>query len=235
MRPGEKLRKAREAQIPPISREELAEIQGGGSNYDRIVSYELARSNPPKDLLAKVSARWNIPLTWFYDGADNAVPQMDPLGPLDSPKIPVSHGARRIKYAGTVPCGEWGDPLDSEEMVEVDARYEHPKRFAATVSGDSCEPALLHGDFTVWHYDLSPSAGLIVLAQRKGDHACTVKQLKIDAQGRPHLVPINPAYDEPESGDGWGVIARLILVQRTLGHAERQWYSRAGLRPEDLG
>jgi hypothetical protein len=231
MRPGEKLRKAREAQIPPISREELAEIQGGGSNYDRIVSYELARSNPPKDLLAKVSARWGIPLEWFYDGADNAVPKLDPL---DSPKILVSHGARRIRYAGTVPCGEWGDPLDSEEMVEVDARYEHPRRFAATVSGDSCEPALQHGDFTVWHYDLAPSAGLIVLAQRKGDHACTVKQLKIDAQGQPHLVPINPAYDEPEGGDGWGVIARLILVQRTLGHAERQWYSRAGLRPEDL-
>lgn len=234
MKPGQKLRKAREAQIPPISREELAEIQGNGSNYDRIVSYELGRSNPPKDLLMRVSAQWNIPVQWFYDRVDNEVPRLDPANPLDSPMIPVSHGLRRLKYAGTVPCGEWGDPLDSEEMVEVDARIEHPKRFAATVSGDSCEPALQHGDFTVWHYDLAPSPGLIVLAQRKGDHGCTVKQLKIDADGLPHLMPINQAYDEPSGGDGWGVIARLILVQRVVGHAERQWYSRAGLRPEDL-
>jgi transcriptional regulator with XRE-family HTH domain len=234
MKPGEKLRRAREAQIPPVTREELAAIQGEDSNYARIVSYELGRSNPPKDLLAKVAARWNIPFEWFYDGQDNGVPRMEPEQQLGRPMVPVSHGTRRIRYAGIVPCGDWGDPLDSEEMVDVDARYEHPKRFAATVSGDSCSPALLHGDFTVWHYDLAPSPGLIVLAQRKGDHACTVKQLKMDSTGRPHLLPINPQYDEPPAGDGWGVIARLILVQRVVGHAERQWYSRAGLRPEDL-
>ena len=228
------MRRAREAQVPPVTREELAAIQGEGSNYDRIVSYELGRSNPPKDLLAKVAARWNIPFEWFYDGLDNSIPRAETEPALRGPLSTVSHGMRRLRYAGTVPCGDWGDPLDSEEMVDVDARYEHPKRFAATVSGDSCEPALMHGDFTVWHFDLAPSGGLIVLAQRKGDHACTVKQLKTDETGRHHLLPINPAYQEPAGGEGWGVIARLILVQRVVGHAARQWYSRAGLRPEDL-
>src|SRR5208283_1563011 len=116
MRPGEKLRRAREAQVPPVTREELAAIQGEGSNYDRIVSYELGRSNPPKDLLAKISARWNIPFEWFYDGLDNGIPRSGSEQMLGRPLATVSHGIRRIRYAGIVPCGDWGDPLDSEEM-----------------------------------------------------------------------------------------------------------------------
>lgn len=116
------------------------------------------------------------------------------LGP---PKIPVGFPLVQMRYAGEVPAGDWGDPLASEEFV-VDDRYEHPKRFVARVVGDSCWPALRQGDLTVWHHDLNPQYGLIVLAQRKGDHACTVKQLVWDAEdSRPRLAPVNPDYDDP--------------------------------------
>lgn len=154
------------------------------------------------------------------------------LGP---PKIPVGFPTVQMRFAGEVPTGDWGDPLDSEEFVEVESQYEHPKRFAARVVGDSCYPALQPGDLTIWQHDLSPPYQTIVLAQRKGDHGCTVKQLVYDAkEGRNRLVPVNPAHKEPDDGTGWGVIARLIAVIRSNDAPKRTWSWEAGLRPEHL-
>ena len=141
----------------------------------------------------------------------------------------------RLRYAGSVPCSsEWGPPLESTEYIEVSPQFGHPDRYAARVVGDSCYPALQPGDLTVWHSDPSPPYGCIVLAQRKGDHGCTVKQLAHDGT-RPHLKPVNPQYDEPDDGEGWGVIARLVGVERSSEAPTRTWYWEAGLRPEHLG
>lgn len=154
---------------------------------------------------------------------------------LGSPKIPVGFPTVRMRYAGEVPTGDWGDPLESEEFMEMDAQYEHPKRFCARVVGDSCYPALQPGDITIWHYDLSPPFQVIVLAQRRGDHGCTVKQLVYDPkEGRPRLKPVNPDHVEPGDGDGWGAIARLIAVLRSDDAPKRTWFWEAGLRPEHL-
>lgn len=164
-----------------------------------------------------------------------AIPDLEnSKSPLSQPMGIYSYGYRNIRYAGVVPCGDWGDPLDSEEMIPISAEFEHPKRFAATVAGDSCYPALLQGDLTIWHVDPAPTSGLIVLAQRKGDHGCTVKQLKIDDKGLPHLVPINPQYDEPENGDGWGVIAKLVVVIRQGERIKHHFIKPEGIRPDDL-
>lgn len=154
------------------------------------------------------------------------------LGP---PLIPVGFKMFKMPFAGFVPAGEWGDPLASEDFVDVEYRYEHPRRYAASVIGDSCYPALQPGDFTVWHSDPAPPYGTIVLAQRKGDHGCTVKELVWDdARQRSTLHPINAAYGEPEDGDGWGIIARLVAVERNEDGVIRNWFQPAGLRRRHL-
>lgn len=99
----------------------------------------------------------------------------------------------------------------------------------------SCYPALRHGDVTIWHHDLNPAPGLIVLAQRKGDHACTVKELVWDErEKRNKLVPINPDYDDVDDCDGWGAIARLVAVVRKSEPPEKSWYWPDGLKPKHL-
>jgi hypothetical protein len=141
-----------------------------------------------------------------------------------------------MRYAGEVPCGsEWGDPLSSTESLEVDMQFDHHLRFAARVVGDSCYPALLPGDLTIWHVDMNPPYGMIVLAQRKGDHGCTVKSLEYDEKlGRPRLLPVNPASGQPEDGEGWGVIARLVAVIRSTDGLRRTWFMDTGLRAKLL-
>lgn len=140
----------------------------------------------------------------------------------------------RMRFAGLVPCStEWGDPLESTEQIEVSAQFGGELRFAARVVGDSCYPALLPGDLAIWERDLNPPYGVIVLAQRQGDHGCTVKKLSHDGQ-RPRLEPINRAYESPDDGEGWGVIARLVGVERSSEAPARTWFWEPGIRPEHL-
>lgn len=154
---------------------------------------------------------------------------------LGDPMIPVGYKMFKMPFAGLVPAGEWGDPLASEDFIDVEYRYEHPRRFACKVIGDSCWPALQPGDLTIWHQDIAPPYGVIVLAQRKGDHGCTVKELVYDAERkRPVLNPINDTYGEPEDGEGWGIIARLVAVERMEDGVMRNWYSAPGMRRKSL-
>lgn len=144
---------------------------------------------------------------------------------------------RVIKYAGTVPCSsDWGDPLSSSDSRPIDPKFAGKNRFLAKVVGDSCYPALQQGDLTVWETDNDPPYGVIVLAERNEDHACTVKELVYDDQaGRARLNPVNKRYEAPPDDGGWRVIARLVGVLRTTDGPERTWYWPAGLRPRHLG
>ena len=104
-----------------------------------------------------------------------------------------------------------------------------------TTFGNDFRVMLQRGDITIWRHDHNPAFGLIVLAQRKGDHGCTVKQLDFDeSHSRPILRSVNQAFDSPEDGTGWGVVARLIGVIRRSGGIERTWYLLHGLRPGHL-
>ena len=108
--------------------------------------------------------------------------------------------------------------------------------FAAKVIGDSCFPALVQGDLTIWHSEPNPPYGRIVIAQRKGDHGCTVKELHYDqAVLRPVLRPINPQYSAPPDGDGWGVIAFLVgLIREDSEGIEESYYNKRGFTPRQL-
>ncbi|MCH8978307.1 MAG: S24 family peptidase [Armatimonadetes bacterium] len=155
---------------------------------------------------------------------------------LDRPRAIATAFSAQMRYAGEVPCNvEWGNPLAAEEVLEVDAQYDHPRRFAAKVVGESCYPALEPGDITIFHNDMNPPYGTIVLAQRKDDHGVTVKLLEWDPDAQqPRLTPVNPAYKAPEEGEGWHVIARLVAVLRASEAPKRTWFWEPGLRPKHL-
>jgi SOS-response transcriptional repressor LexA len=166
-----------------------------------------------------------------WDRMLEAIPQRV----VSDPKIPVAFKQVKMPLAGDVPAGAWGDPLASEEFIELDAKFEHPRRFVCRVVGDSCYPALQQGDLTVWHSDENPPYGVIVLAQRSAEHECTVKQLEYDnALYRPRLMPLNPSYDVPEDQDGWRVVARLVGVIRMVDGLENTWYLPQGIRGRHL-
>jgi DNA-binding XRE family transcriptional regulator len=144
--------------------------------------------------------------------------------------------ATELPYAGVVPCSSnWGDPLTGGEPMQVDAKFVAPDRFLCRVVGDSCYPALKQGDLTVWEQDTAPNYGVIVLAERSDDHACTVKKLVYDdGEARQRLVPVNPAHTSPPDDEGWGVVARLVGVIRSEDGGERTWLIPGGIRPEVL-
>ena len=154
---------------------------------------------------------------------------------LDRPRIPVTFEPQPMRYAGEVPAGDWGDPLASEDFIEVDPALFHSKRYAAKVVGPSCYPALHPGDLVIWHHDESPPYGMLVLAQRKEDHACTVKVLDWDAEtNQPILRPVNPDHEPAGAEGGWVAIARLVAVLRKIDGLELRWYLPEGIRPRHL-
>ncbi len=154
---------------------------------------------------------------------------------LDRPRIPVTFDPQPMRYAGEVPAGDWGDPLASEDFIDVDPALFHAKRYAAKVVGPSCYPALHPGDLVIWHHDESPPYGMLVLAQRKEDHACTVKVLDWDAEtNQPVLRPVNPDHEPAGSDGGWVAIARLVAVIRKIDGLEMRWFLPEGIRPRHL-
>jgi hypothetical protein len=200
-----------------------------------LAGYEAKASTRPipDDVVQKL--RQEFPDVEFPHAEEKkAIPPVPDI--LGKPLFPVGFAPVPMRYAGIVPAStEWGDPLVSEELIEVDGKYVNAKRFAATVAGDSCYPALHRGDLTIWESDPNASYGLIVLAQRKGDHGCTVKELVYDNEaGRSRLHPINPDYEDPDDGDGWGVIARLVAVVRQSDGPEKSWIYPKGLRVRHL-
>ncbi|RYD70850.1 MAG: S24 family peptidase [Verrucomicrobiaceae bacterium] len=149
--------------------------------------------------------------------------------------FPVSFPMATMRYAGEVPASEWGEPLQSEIPIEMETKFDAEGRYVCRVVGDSCYPALIPGDLTVWQRDKNPAYGVIVIAEQRNGSACTVKRLAYDADaGRSRLEPINPRYDSPSDGDGWDVIARLVGVVRNSDGPERTWYWAPGLRPRHL-
>lgn len=139
-----------------------------------------------------------------------------------------------IPYAGVVPASEnWGDPLSQEEAKEVSPKLAGRGRYMCRVIGNSCWPALWQGDLTIWQKESAPNDGMIVLAERLSDRACTVKELVLHA-GMPILKPINPEFPNMGDPDGWEVTAVLVGVLDYSTGVEIEYYAKTGLRAEAL-
>lgn len=195
-----------------------------GKSRTAIAMYETGSPVPPEVISTIVDTFKNIPPAPTGDVVEF-------LGDVTPPDE-----VRTILYAGVVPCStQWGDPLSSEERRPIELKFAGKNRFLCKVSGDSCYPALKQGDLTVWESDEDPADGVIVLAERLEDQACTVKMLDYDeVRGRHVLIPVNPNHQPPDDGEGWRVTARLVGVIRQRRGPERTWYWPPGLRPDDL-
>ncbi len=140
-----------------------------------------------------------------------------------------------IRYVGVVPCDEdWGEALEGQDFVPIDPKFAGKNRFLARVAGPSCEPALHQGDLVIWEHDKAPPYGVIVLAERDGDSACTVKQLVKGKDDEPTLRPVNPKSKAPNPEPGWHATARLVGVIRQADGPEASLYWSPGLKPEHL-
>lgn len=132
---------------------------------------------------------------------------------ISGPAIPVTHPTTPMKYAGRLPCGNWAAAMDTEDFEEVESQYWKRGRYCARIDGDSCHPALQRDDFTIWEETKNPPFGKLVIAQRKGDHEATIKQLGWDSTtNEPVLTAVNRAFDDA-TADGWGAIAYLVYVR----------------------
>jgi transcriptional regulator with XRE-family HTH domain len=173
-------------------------------------------------------------LNAFGDQITEDPPQMGDIKVVKGDTGNVS-SVVRIKYAGVTPCSdEWGDPLESTETREIDAKFAGPGRFETKAGGDSGWPFILQGDRLVWETDIAPTYSLVVLAQLMDTHGCLTKQLVWDEKAqRPRLKSLNPAVENPPDLNGWQTIAKLVGVIRRHG-VEKTWYNPDGLRPEDL-
>lgn len=217
----------------PEAREIVALLAGQG----RSINWLAKRAGFPRQTVHTWlvgDRRPSNPAVWFTLRS-----ALTPENPLSLPMQPYSPGSVMLRYAGEVPAGEWGDPLASEELHEAPSRYDPVKHFVCRVVGTSCWPTLRPQDVTIWRKDFAPAFQSIVIAQRKGDHACTVKALEWDAgAARSRLVPLNPEHGDVDDCDGWGVIGALVYVFRVVDGVE--WIrgvvnpGRDNLRVKDL-
>lgn len=237
---GDKIAIARDSMLPGgWSQADLAKALKAFAFQDlteqqltnRIGNWETRAKNVPDFEIDCIAEATDIETSWFDDpepgppkrrtfeapeAPGDALPAVpaDTSVALDFPMFPVAFGMVAMRYAGVVPASsDWGDPLDSEIPIEMDAKYFKKNRFVCRVKGFSCYPALQQGDLTVWEVDKEAKAGSIVIAQRREDFGCTVKELIEDRlHGRFKLEPINSKYDSPPDGEGWDVIARLVGI-----------------------
>ena len=146
----------------------------------------------------------------------------------------VTYPVHAMPYAGELPAGQWDQALTGD-FEDVEARFYKSNRFCARIVGDSCYPALQRSDFTIWESSNSPPFGRLVIAQRAGDHAATIKQLVWDSElSSPRLKAINPDYDDATS-EQWGAIAFLVYVRwTTLLGLETSAYNPDGITTQSL-
>lgn len=194
-----------------------------GRSRSALAMYESGRIPLPADVVAAIRTA--------FPGSPSP-PKDGELTILGQPHTEALFA--RIPYAGIVPASsQWGDPLSNDELREVDPKFAGPGRFMCRVQGDSCWPALWQGDLTIWEVNPAPHEGLIVLAERLNDQACTVKEYRRQ-NGRPSLCPVNPDYEEAFDPEGWKATAVLIGVLDRSEGPEISYFNEGGLRAEFL-
>jgi len=121
--------------------------------------------------------------------------------------------------AGAFGAGRAVEPID--RVVPRSGVIARPGMFVARVVGHSMEPLIPDGAYCL--FSLAGGrlvSGRVVLVQLRDDAdpetggAYTVKRLRVDARGRPRLVPENSDFDEivPDSRRDVRVVAELVAV-----------------------
>ncbi len=121
-----------------------------------------------------------------------------------------------VPLLGDAPAGVPVEAVEvGDERLEVDGSLFKPERlFAIRVRGDSMLGAGINDrDLALIRPAAAAPEGAIVLARLNGE--TTLKRLGVK-QGRPYLLPENPAYRDivPESGDDFTIVGVLTGIIR---------------------
>lgn len=229
---GEVIRRLREEGCPiRLSRKDLAKLLEPASPdamAARLGTYESGKIRPPTELVREIEQ--------IVKRIELALSSKELFQPtVSDPKYPVTYDPLPLPTQGSSRAGNWDDPLASDDLVEIEARFFGARRFVTSIVGDSCWPALLPGDLAVWQLEARPNPGVIVLARQETLDLTTVKKLVFNSEtGEPQLLPVNPKFDPVPNDLEWRVLAKLVGVERKADGLVRSWYMSSGLRPADL-
>ena len=160
------------------SQQEIADYLGcERSTYSK---YETGSSEPPFDVLRKLSTLYNEPVDFLMNEVSASAQ------PSSGIKIPVLGNV-----AAGIPIEAIQDIVDYEE---IDAALASTGDFfGLRIQGASMEPRMREGDVVIVRKQDDADTGDTVVVLVNGDSA-TVKKLKKGPDGIT-LVPTNPSYD----------------------------------------
>jgi transcriptional regulator with XRE-family HTH domain len=150
-------------------------------------------------------------------------------GQLSDPKFPVDGIDAPMALWPSVPCGDWEQPDETTDFIDVPGFLVARDRIASKVQGESMEPRLQHGDLLIFQMDQMPRYGRIVLA-RNGDNEVSCKVLKKTPIGA-DLVSLNPDHPS-QATKRWEVLGYLIAILRDYakGRGSIEW-DEGGIGP----
>lgn len=144
------------------SQYDIAELFVGGRNKrPSVASWETGRNEPPTLVIKKIAEAWGIPLQWFYDGKDTAVPPpavgVGPAPPGGNAPAPLHTrssqpgvGRRYFPIVGRAGAAAHPiEPGEADDFMEFsdDLTDRNRAQFVIQVWGDSAEPEFRHGDW----------------------------------------------------------------------------------------
>jgi SOS-response transcriptional repressor LexA len=196
-------------------------------SQQRLQGWEAGKHDPPPEKINEAARALEVPTAYLTTGKG------EPGKETGTPLYPVSFPVVQIAYGGFVPAGDWIDPFETEDLVEVDAKFDAPGRFAARIEGSSMFPLLHPDDLAIFqtYTTRRPQIGHVVLARRSHDNFVTVKQLAHDGQEF-MLRALNPAHEDAVAPQ-WESIGFLIGIIRKRGSYQRSDYNPEGIRVTD--
>lgn len=221
---GDKVRKAREGQVPPWSQYDLAEKLNFGRG--KIAMWESGKTLHPKQVdIQKTADLFGIPVEWFYDGKPGDPPKPEP----EPSNATVVSDPKLIEgFAMTVAVRTWGTAnaalIADEEctFVELDVPHEIPAGFLIggarnlekhdllIVGGRSMSPRIEPGDRVLFFQDQTPRRNTIVFAQDP-EGRVLIKALR-DVANKWQLHSIATDGAKIEDTTGWKICGYAIAI-----------------------
>lgn len=221
---GRRIRESRET-FREVGMKQTELARRLGISQQRLAGWEAGKHDPPSDVIVKAAATLEVSVQYLLSGR-----RLNPRDDVQGPKYPVSFPMVTMPYGGYVPASDWTDPFDTEDLIEVDPKFDAPGRFVCTLEGDSMYPVLEPGDELVFQAYAHRRAkiGDIILARRSEDGSVTVKMLQHDGTEF-MLKAVNPKHNAP-TAEKWEGVGYLVGVVRKKGSFVRSDFDPEGIR-----
>lgn len=197
-------------------------------SHGRLSNWERGEHDPPTAIVMEAAKHLRVSTRFLLTGTRDPSTVAETSRPL----YPVSFQLVELPYGGYVPAGTWRDPFETEELIELEAKFDAPGRFACRIEGDSMYPLLQPEDVAIFqaYKTRRPPIGHIILARRE-DQSVTVKLLEHDGENF-RLKAINPRHDEAVAPK-WDAVGFLVGIERKRGSHQRSDYDPDGIRVTD--